>query len=262
FLAVLAPWELQQSSNDRDWEPDIAVLPRATINGDTVTVHNIRNCAYLSETNYTVRHYDRTFLLPQLKTLDLYLVNWGVPQISHTMLSFGFGINDYVFISIETRKRRGQEYSAVKGFFRNYELIYVVADERDVVRLRTNFRTGENVYLYRTRPASTEVLHDVFLDYMRTINRLDTQPEWYNALTANCMVEAFRHLRPYGPEAHWHWTVIANGYFDRTLYDLGRIATNLPFAEMKAACLINARGKAAGDSPAFSMLIREGVPGM
>ena len=257
-VVVLAAWLLHQPSNERDWQSDVAILPYAEFDGDTVIVHNIRNCDYRSETNYVVHHYTKSFRVSDVQSLDLYLVNWGIPAASHAMMSFGFSSNEYLCVSIETRKQKGQDYSTLRGFFRNYELIYVVADERDVVRLRTNYRTGENVYLYRTKPVSLDVVRNIFLDYLRSINRLHEEPEWYNALTANCMVEAFRHATPYGPRAHWHWTVFLNGYFDRTMYESGAICTNRPFAETKAAALVNARAKAADKDPEFSKRIRGG----
>ena len=126
------------------------MLPWATIDGNKVTIHNIRNCDYRSETDYTCRYYDRTFDLDRLKTGDLFLIYWGSPYIAHTMLSFGFDGQGYVCFSIETRKEKGEEYSAIKGFFKQYELTYIVADERDVVRLRSNYRK-EDVYLYQLK---------------------------------------------------------------------------------------------------------------
>ena len=139
-------------SNNRDWQPDLATLAWAEIVGDKVTIHNIRNCDYRTETDFTVHHYDKTFDLSKLKGVDFFLVYWGSPKIAHTMMSFDFEGQGNVCFSIETRKEKGEDYSTVKGFFRQYELIYVVADERDLVRLRTNYREkgkGEDVYLYR-----------------------------------------------------------------------------------------------------------------
>lgn len=148
FSVFLLWWFAREPSNTRNWQPDVAILPRAEIKGDLITLRNIRNCEYTSETEYTVSHYDKTVRLSELKAVDLFLVYWGSPLIAHTMLSFQFGENDFVCISIETRKTVDEEYSALRGFFRQYELIYVLADERDLVRLRTNYR-NEDVYLYR-----------------------------------------------------------------------------------------------------------------
>src|SRR3954471_14250860 len=148
FGVVLIRWLALEPSNQRKWQPDVAILPSAEIAGDRLTIHNIRNCLYRSDTDYDVRHYDKTFDLKKLQSVDLYLVYWGSPSIAHTMASFGFDGGDYVCISIETRKEVGESYSALRGFFRQFELTYVVADERDLVRLRTDFRK-EQVYLYR-----------------------------------------------------------------------------------------------------------------
>ena len=135
FALVAAWWFSLRPSNDRDWQPDLAVLPYADTNGNLVTLHNIRNCDYRTETDFDVRHYDKTFDLDKIRTADLYMVYWGSPHMAHTMVSFGFEGGDYLCFSIETRKEKGEGYSAVKGLFRQFELMYIAADERDVVRL-------------------------------------------------------------------------------------------------------------------------------
>ncbi len=231
FLIVLAWWLSLQPSNTRDWQPDVAVLPYADINRNQVTIHNIRNCDYRTETDFTVQLYDKTFALDQLRTVDMYLVTWGSPDIAHTMVSFGFTSGDYVCFSIETRKQIGQSYSAVKGLFRQFELTYVVADERDLVRLRTNYRKDEEVCLYRLQvtPAAGQKL---FLDYLRRVNELHEHAVWYNALTDNCTT-GIRAQRAAADRAPWNWRMLLNGHLDELLYARGTIVTNLPFTELK-----------------------------
>ena len=260
FALVLTWWLTLSPSNDRDWQPDVATLPSATIRGRTVIVHNIRNCDYRSENDYVVNHYDRTFDLGSLRSMDLFLVDWGLPHIAHTMLSFGFDGDEYVCFSIETRKKKGEQYSAVRGFFKQYEQTYVVADERDVVRLRTNYRNGEDVYLYRLQ-ASPELIRMVFMDYLHRVNMLSGQPEWYNALTKNCTVDIWKHIAPYYPKATFDWRILASGHVDEMAYELGTMDQTLPFQELKRRSRINERSKAAGRSQAFSRIIRHGLPG-
>jgi hypothetical protein len=259
FAIVLIWWLTIPPSNSRDWQPDVAVLPYATFNGDNVTIHNIRNCDYRTETDFTVRHYDRTFDLANLKTADLFLVYWGSPNIAHTMISFGFGGGNFLCFSIETRKEKGEEYSAIKGFFKQYEITYVVADERDLVRLRTNYR-HEDVYLYHLK-AKPETIKKVFLDYLQEVNRLKDAPEWYNALTDNCTTAIRGHTAPYNPRAKLDWRIFVNGYVDEFIYEQKILDQKLPFAELKAKSYINARGQAADKDPDFSKRIREGLPG-
>jgi hypothetical protein len=262
FALLVAWWLRMPPSNDRDWQPDLATLAWAEIVGDKVTIHNIRNCDYRTETDFTCHYYDRTFDLSKLKGVDFYLVYWGSPSIAHTMMSFDFEGQGNVCFSIETRKQKGQEYSTIKGFFRQYEIIYVVADERDLVRLRTNYREkgkGEDVYLYRLN--TTPVFaREVFLSYLREVNSLKVRPEWYNALTENCTTSIRKHTAPYNPNARLDWRLIVNGYIDEMLYERGSIDTSLPFAELKKRSYINPRAKAADKDPAFSKLIRVGLP--
>jgi len=261
FAIVLLGYFAMQPSNDRDWQADVALLPYAEIDGNRVTVHNIRNCDYRSETDYTPRYYDQTFDVSKLDTIDLYLVNWGIKYISHTMISFGFGGNQYLCISIETRKEKGEDYSTIKGFFRQYELFYVVADERDLVRLRTNYRKDEIVYLYRLN-GSKAVFREIFLDYIRYINRLKIQPEWYNALTGNCTTQIRGHTRPYTGKTRWDWRILLNGQLDEMAYENGLLNQSLPFETLKQKSAINKRAKKLGQNPDFSNLIRRGLPGM
>jgi len=260
FAVVLVWWLFMPPSNNRNWQPDVAVLPWADIQGTRVTIHNIRNCDYRSETDYTVRHYDRTFDLAGLKSVDLVLVYWGFPYIAHTMLSFGFEDGGVVTFSVETRKEIGEEYSNFKGFFRQYELTYVVADERDLIGLRANYR-GEQVYLYRLHE-SADLARRVFLDYLREVNSLKERPQWYNALTGNCTTSFRIGRAPYNPDARLDWRLIANGFIDEMLYESRAIDTSMPFPELKKRSLINERAKTVDKSPDFSKLIRVGLPGM
>jgi len=259
FVLVLGWWLSLKPSNDRDWLPDVAVLPYADIAGDQVTIHNIRNCDYRAETNFDVQYYDKTFNLDALHTVDLYLVTWGSPNIAHTMVSFGFTNGDYLCFSIETRKQKGQDYSAVKGLFRQFELTYIIADERDVVRLRTNYRQGEEACLYRLQ-ATPEQGRKLFLDYLRRANELRDRAEWYNALTDNCTT-AIRTQRAARDRAPWDWRMLVNGHLDELLYERGVIDTNLPFAELKQRSHINLQAEMADKAVDFPQQIRKGLPG-
>ena len=261
FSLVLAFFLLKKPSNNRSWQPDAALLPYATIAGDKVTLHNIRNCDYRTETDFTVHHYDKTFDLDSLTSIDLYLVDWGLGSVVHTMLSFGFNDRDYVAVSIEARKELGEGYSTLRGFFRQYELTYVLADERDVVRLRTNYRQGETAYLYRVR-GDKKLFQEVFLDYLESINRLKEQPEWYNALFTNCTTQLRGHTRPYFRKVVWDWRLLANGYADELAYEKGTLDTSLPFTELKKRSIINARAREADQDADFSRRIRDGLPGI
>jgi hypothetical protein len=260
FAVVLAWWSALAPSNERDWQPDVAAPPHVTFAGDAVTIHNIRNNDYRSETDFTVQYYDKTFHLSKLRSVDLFLSYWGPTLIAHTIMSFGFEGDDYVAFSIETRKEQGEEYSAIKGFFKQYELIYIAADERDLVRLRTNYRR-EDVYLYRLQGAR-EVGREVFLQYLRDINQLSAHPAWYNALTENCTTSIYRLARPYAARSWWDWRLFVNGYLDELAYDLGAVDRSLPFPELKARSLINERAQAADQDADFSRKIRVGAPGI
>jgi hypothetical protein len=259
FAALLALWLQIPASNDRDWQPEVALAPYATMNGDRVTIHNVRNFNYRTETDFDPRWENRTYDLSKLDSVDLIAVYWAGKSIAHIMLSFGFAGKDYIAISIETRKEKGESYSTLAGFFRQYELYYVVADERDVVRVRTTYRRPqEDVYIYRIS-GPIKNLRRVFLDYMRSINEMRERPRFYNTLTTNCTTSIWLHTRMNPESPPLSWKVLLSGYVPDYLYELGRLDTTRPFPELERLSLVNERAHAADRDAAFSQRIREGL---
>ena len=260
FCVVAVWWAAIPPSNDRDWQPDVAVLPYAMISSDIVTIHNIRNLKYRTETDFEPQYYDKAFDLKDLDSVDLITVYWMGDAIAHVMMSFGFKGKDFVVFSIETRKEKTEAYSSIKGFFKQYELTYVVADERDVIRVRTDFRNPrEDVFIFRTR-MKPERARLFFMEYIGKINELKERPEWYNTLTTNCTTNVVKHVRAFGVDLRYSWKVLLSGYTARYVYDLGGLDTRLPFEELKKRGYINPRAQAIGDDPDFSSKIREGLP--
>jgi len=259
FIAVLVWWFNIEPSNDRQWQADVAKLPYASIDGDLVTVHNIRNFDYQSEFEYTPAYYSKTYDLSKLDSVDLYSVYWMGPAIAHMIVSFGFGGQDYLAVSIEARKEEGEAYSSIKGFFRQYELIYIVADERDVIRLRTNFRNDppEDVYRFRL-PGAQETAREFFLDYMKTINEQKVHPKFYNTLLANCtnMIWVHAHVNP--NRIPFSWKILASGYGPQYLYEKGRLETSVSFDELKRRGHVNPVARELGNAQDFSQRIRAG----
>jgi hypothetical protein len=260
FGLVLGWWLRIAPSNDRDWQPDVARLPWADVQGERITLHNIRNFDYRTETDFTARWYDATFDLADLRSCDLIAVYWMGDAIAHIMLSFGFAGDRYVAVSIETRKERGESYSTLAGFFKQYELIYVVGDERDLIRLRTNYREPrEDLYIYRVN-VPLENVRRLFLDYVRRINELKDHPAFYNTLTTNCTTNILVHTRVNPGSAPLSWKVLLSGYVPQYAYELGRLDRRLPFDELRRRSKVNERAVAADRDVDFSRRIREGLP--
>ncbi len=256
FLLVLLWWINLKPSNQRNWQPDVARTAFAERTGNIVTIHNVRNADYRSETDYDVRWETRQIDLDTIHGADIAITWWGSPYIAHPIVSFHYGDGRYLALSIEVRKEVGEGYSAVRGFFRQFELMVLAADERDVIRLRTNYRQGEEVYLYHLN-LTPEQARSAFLSYLDRMNAMHRQPEWYNALTTNCTTE-IRTLADasLGRTSPWDWRILANGKLDELLYERGRIAGSLPFPELKARAHINQIARAADQSPNFSAAIR------
>lgn len=260
LLLVLGWWLSQQPRNDRNWQPDVAQEAWAEIKGDEITLHNVRNFDYRSATDYTPQWETRTVRLSQITGVDMFINYWGSPYMAHPIVSFQFADAFPLCFSIETRKEAGEKYSAIGGIYRQYELIYTAADERDVVRLRTNYRQGEEAYLYHTT-VTPEKARERFMEYVDTINSLRQKPRWYNAITTNCTT-AIRSQHPSSERLPWDWRMLVNGLGDAMLYENNAISTDgLPFAELRKKALINTAAMAADKSPEFSRRIREGRPG-
>ncbi len=269
FAVVLTWFLLIPASNDREWLPDVARQPHATIDDDQVTVHDIRNFEYRSTTDFTPRYYDRTFDLNGLKSVDFILSSWGVKNIVHTMLSFGFEGGDHLAVSIETRREKtdplnrgrssGMEpQSAIRGLFKQYELIYVLADERDLLRLRTNFR-NEKVYVYPTN-ATPEQARALFMDILTTVNRLYENPQFYNTLCDNCTTGLVPHLRNIGLHQPFEIRLLMNGLTDQLALEAGWLKSNLPVgathAAMRKAHYVNPFAQDASGGQTYSKRIR------
>lgn len=262
LLPVWVVWASAKPSNDRDWQTEVAVLPYATIDGDLVTIHNIRDFDYRTETDFTPSYYDRTFDLNRLDRIDLVASYWMGPAIAHLFLTFGFG-SDHLAVSVEARKDRTRPYATLPGFFRQYELVYVVGDERDLIRVRTNYRRDppEDVYLYRIH-GPIENGRRVFLDYMRDVNEVREHPRFYNTLTTNCTTMILAHTAVNPGHLPYSWKVLLSGYAPEYAYSMGRLDQSVTFEELRRRAHINAAAQAADQVPDFSRRIRAMADGI
>ena len=258
FLGVVAWWIAIPPSHDRPWRPEVAVMPRAFIEGDRVRLTGVRNFDYRSLDDFTVRYEEREVRLSHLTGLDFYVSYWVEGPVGHTFLSFLFDDAPPLSISIETRPEVGEGFDPLASLFKQFELIYVVGDERDIVGVRTNHR-GEAVYLYRLN-TSAEDARRLFLVYLGRINELADRPEFYNLLSNSCTINIVRYANAAGREGRFDIRHLLNGLVDGYLYHSGRVDTALPFDELRRRSLINAAGQAADGAPDFSQRIRASLP--
>lgn len=259
-LALLAWWLSLEPRNDRDWLPDVSRQPAVRVEGERLTITNVRNFQYRSESDYTPRWEERGYDLARVRGVDLILCDWGAPGIVHTIASWEFEGGEQLAISIETRKEAGEGYSALRGFFRQFELYYAVADERDLLGVRARFR-GEHVRIYRVDTPPDEA-RELLLSYARRVDRLVTEPVWYNAVTHNCTTTIRLHTLELGTARPWDWRVLVNGHVDELLYERKAVDASRPFAELRAASDVTAAVIAAldEDAPDFSARIRRALP--
>ncbi|TFV36324.1 DUF4105 domain-containing protein [Bradyrhizobium frederickii] len=258
FSAVVAWWIAIPPSHNRHWRPEVAVMPRAVIEGDHVRLTGVRNFDYRSRNDFTVRYEERVVSLSHLIALDFYVSYFAEGPVGHTFVSFIFDNAPPLAISIETRPEVGEGFAPVASLFKQFELIYVVGEEPDVVGVRTNHRQ-EPVYLYRLN-ASAEDVRRLLLVYLTRINELADQPEFYHLLTNSCTVNIVRYANAAGRRGRFDIRHLLNGLIDSYLYHSGRIDTTLPFDELRRGSLINEAAQAADGGADFSQRIRLSLP--
>jgi hypothetical protein len=260
FLGVLVWFISIKPSHDRPWRPEVAVMPRAFIDGDRVRITGVRNFEYRSRDDFTVRYEEREVYLSHLHSLDFYVSYfWPDSPVAHTFVSFVFDNAPPISISIETRPEIGEGFDPLPSLFKQFELIYVVGDERDLVGVRTNYR-NEDVFLYHIR-TSPELVRRLFLVYLQRINELADRPEFYHLLSNSCTINIVRYANLAGRIGRLDIRHILNGWSDRYLYRAGLLDTSFPFAELRQRSRINEVAQAAGNSPDFSERIRKSLPG-
>ncbi len=243
-------------SHNRDWSPDLAVLPYVGINGNHVFIKNIRNCTYHSDEDYVVKHYDKQFDLNELERVDFVVVPFkDAPSLAHTMLSFGFTDGQFLIVSVEARLEKGEKYSPLLGELRQYELMYVLADERDAILRRTQHRDVD-VYVYRTIATPAQA-RELFIDVLRRVNQIAETPEFYDTLSNNCTSNIVHHLNRLRPgRVPYDVRVLLPGFSDELAYELGLLSTNLPFAEARRQARVTEAANRYADATDFSSKIR------
>ena len=258
YLGVIAWWIFVPPSHDRPWRPEVAVMPRAFIDGDRVRITGVRNFTYRTRDDFTVRYEEREVSLSHLTGIDFYVSYWSVGPVGHTFLSFIFDNALPLSISIETRPEVGEGFDPIASLFKQFELIYVVGDEHDLVGVRTNYRR-ETVYLYRLNSSAFDARR-LLLIYLARINQLADRPEFYHLLTNSCTINIIRYANAAGRKGSFDIRHLFNGLIDDYLYASGRVDTSLPFDELRRRSLINQAAQAADDAPDFSERIRAGLP--
>lgn len=258
FFTIIIVGLATNPSNDREWNPDQELLSYAEVNDNLVTVYNIRNFSYTSTDEYEKDYYDKTFDLEKLKKV-WYVVEpfEGVPGSAHTFLSFEFEDDEFISVSVEIRKERGESFHPVKGLFNQYEIMYVVADERDVIKLRSNYRK-DDVYVYPAR-TSKEKMQALFLDVFNRVNDLKDNPEFYNTIVNNCTTNIARHINSITPNTVplLSLRLIFPASSDKLAHQLGLLDTELSLEDARAKYHINKRAEAYADAEDFSVRIRE-----
>lgn len=258
MIALMAWWSTLQPTHNRVWADDVSRMVTGQVQGSVVTLDQVRNFDWRSDTDYTQRWEARSYDLDQLRSVDVAMSYWMGPTIAHTLVSFGFADGRYLTFSIEIRKQRGESFDAIAGFFKGFETVLIAADERDILRVRTNVR-GEDMYLYRLK-MPPEAMRSLFLAYLDEGAKLKREPRFYNTLTANCTTIIFEMARRIDPGLPFDWRLLASGYLDRYLFDIGALAGGQDFDALRRNAHITERARAADKADDFSTRIRTIAP--
>lgn len=269
LLAILAWWQTIRPAHCRNWAPDVARLLHVERHGSQLRLHNVRNFDWRSREDVTPRWEVRDYDIDQIVSIDLVCSYWMGPIIAHTLVSFGFADGRQLVFSVEVRRLAGEQFSAIGGLFRQCELVVVAADERDIVRTRSNIR-GEDVYLFRVALPRDET-RALFHAYLRQAEALVETPRFYHTLTSNCTTLIYDMVRRIDPRVPWNYRLLASGYLPDYLYDLGALPMHYSLAELRQRGHINARAIASDPAPGdegapdqasanFSQAIRRGLP--
>jgi hypothetical protein len=259
FGALLIWWQRIAPSNDRIWADDVAQMTTGTVDGKRVTLRNVRNFDWRSNTDYTQRWETRHYDLDRLNSVDMIMSYWTGPAIAHMLISFGFDDGEHVVFSVEIRRERIESFSEIGGFFKEFELSVIAADERDVIRVRTNVR-GEDTYLYRLRmPVSA--MRSLFLGYIDEANTLVRTPRFYNTITVNCTTLVYQMMQRIVGYLPLSYRLIFSGYLPEYVYRVGGLDQRYSIEELRALGRVSERAKESDRSEAFSADIRRGIPG-
>ena len=260
YAGLLIWWIGLSPSNDRDWADDVAQMVRGTVNGDRVTLQNVRNFAWRSEIDYTPRWETRSYDLARLITLDMIVSYWSRRSIAHMLISFGFDDGTHVVFSVEVRREKSESFSEIGGFFKEFELCIIAADERDIVRLRTNVRR-EQTFLFRLN-MPVAAMRSLLLAYVEEANSLVRLPRFYHTITGNCTTLVWRMLKRIVQPLPFSYRVLLSGYLPEYVYEVGALDQRYPIEELRALGYISERARESDQSAQFSRDIRQGVPSL
>jgi hypothetical protein len=258
FVILLVWWHRLPPTNDRLWADDVAQMTTGTVDGNLVTLNNVRNFAWRSNTDYTQRWESRVYDLEKLRSVDMVMSYWTGPAIAHMLMSFGFDDGQYVVFSVEVRRLKTGDYSELGGFFKQFELSVIAADERDVIRVRTNVR-GEDDYLYRLR-MPVEAIRSLFLGYVGEANSLIDSPRFYNTITANCTTLVYHMMKRIVGYLPLNYRILLDGYLPGYVYEVGGLDSRYTLDQLRDMGRITDRARQSGDSDSFSSDIRRGIP--
>ena len=258
FAILLVWWHRIPPTNNRPWADDVAQMTTGAVEGNSVTLNNVRNFVWRSNTDYTQRWESRIYDLDKLRSVDMVMSYWTGPAIAHMLMSFGFDDGQYVVFSVEVRRLKTGDYSELGGFFKQFELSVIAADERDVIRVRTNIR-GEDDYLYRLR-MPVEAIRSLFLGYVGEANSLVDSPRFYNTITANCTTLVYHMMKRIVGYLPLNYRILLDGYLPGYVYEVGGLDRRYTLEQLRDMGRITERARQSGDSDSFSIDIRRGIP--
>ncbi|MCH2180750.1 MAG: DUF4105 domain-containing protein [Mariniblastus sp.] len=262
LLAGCQAWQVNRlgdrilPSNQRDWSPDQQVLPHSQVSGETITLYNIRRCDYLTADDYVVGHYDQTFPVDSIETVDFIVTSPNAsPSVAHTMLSFGRRDGSYLSVSIEGRTEKNEPYIPMLSISRKYEIIYVIADEADLVGAKS-MQPDWSIRIYPTT-ATPQQSQALFLDILQRANALQSEPEFYDPLLNSNKTNLTEHFNAVQPDTlPIGWDSLLPGFSARRAHEIGLIDNRVSFESLESVADVTQLARESRATPGFSAKIR------
>lgn len=259
FILLLVWWSGIKPSHHRDWADDLAQITTGKVERNRVQLDNVRNFDWRSTTDYDIRWERREYDLRRLQSVDMITSYWGLPSIAHVLVSFGFADGEHVAFSVEIRREAHERFSELGGFFKQFELSIIASDERDVVRVRSNVR-GEDLWLYRINLSPADA-RELFRSFVSQANQLAEHPRFYHTVTGNCTTIVFSMMKQIVEGLPLDHRLLLTGHLPAYVHEVGGMMPGRSLEELQRRGRITQQARDAGDDPAFSARIREGVPG-
>src|SRR5215510_1257812 len=197
---------------DRDWYPYLARGVDVTVREQSFEVSPLSDWSYAHEGVTDESYFDAAYNFGDLREVWFMLEPQPGSQLAaHTLLLFEFEGDRLLGLTIEARRERNEDYSALRGAFNAFELAYVWGTARDFLTRRAVMLDHE-VFVYPVA-ITDEQKRFLLVRLLQRTEALETQPRYYNTIASNCTNELAK-----AAGFHWAPAYILTGRSDEYLF--------------------------------------------